>query len=120
MNQVSLMGRITQEPEIRYGQSGTAVAKYYLAVPKISKGAKGVDFIQCVSFGKTAETIGNYVVKGQQLGISGRLDTGKYNTNEGDTRYYTQVVTSDVTFGAKPKSQQSFASSSFADEEIPF
>jgi single-strand DNA-binding protein len=119
MNHVSLMGRITQQPEISYSQKGTAVAKYCLAVPKISNGGKSAAFINCISFGKIAETIGNYVTKGQQIGVSGRLDTGKYTTG-GTTRYYTQVIVPNITFGAKAKSQKNFANSTFADEEIPF
>ncbi|WP_371367828.1 Single-stranded DNA-binding protein B [Sporomusa rhizae] len=115
MNQVSLVGRLAQEPEIFYSKEGKAVAKYRLAVPKMNK--KEADFIQCVSFGKTAETIGNYVTKGQQIGVTGRIDTGKYTTREGQTRYYTQVIVPTFTFGAKP---QTSSHSTPISEEIPF
>ncbi len=118
MNQVNLVGRLAQEPEIFYSKEGKAVAKYRLAVPKRIKGETGADFIQCVSFGKIAETIGNYVTKGQQIGVTGRIDTGKYTTREGNTRYYTQVIVPSFTFGARP--QASTRGTPPVTEEIPF
>ena len=118
MNQVSLVGRLTREPEVFYSQAGKAVAKYCLAVPKRSKGETGADFINCVSFGKIAETIGNHVTKGQQIGVTGRMDPGKYTNKEGNTRYYPQVIVPSFTFGARP--QASTRNTPLDSEEIPF
>lgn len=118
MNQVSLVGRLAREPEVFYSQAGKAVAKYCLAVPKRSKDETGADFINCVSFGKIAETIGNHVTKGQQIGVTGRIDTGKYTTREGSTRYYTQVIVPNFTFGARPKATNQ--NTPLDSEEIPF
>lgn len=118
MNQVSLIGRLAQEPEISYTQAGKAVAKYCLAVAKRVNGENSADFISCVSFGKTAEAIGNYVTKGQQIGVTGRLDPGKYVNREGNTRYYPQVIVPNFTFGAKPR--QGFKENDWSEEEIPF
>jgi single-stranded DNA-binding protein len=58
------------------------------------------------------------VTKGQQIGITGRIDTGKYTTREGNTRYYTQVIVPNFTFGAKPKA--STKNATIPDEKIPF
>jgi single stranded DNA-binding protein (ssb) len=118
MNQVSLVGRLAREPEVFYSQAGKAVAKYCLAVQKRIKGETSADFIDCVSFGKTAETIGNHATKGQQLCVTGRIDTGKYTTREGNTRYYTQVIVPNFTFGARPKA--SSRNTPLDSEEIPF
>jgi single-strand DNA-binding protein len=120
MNQVNLVGRLAQEPEVFYSKAGKAVVRYCLAVPKIKNGERGADFIQCVSFGKTAETIGNYVTKGQQIGVSGRFDPGKFTDKEGVTRYYPQVIVPSFTFGVKPNIQQAAAANALPDEEIPF
>lgn len=118
MNQVSLVGRLTREPEVFYSKDGKAVARYCLAVPKWIKGETSADYIQCVSFGRKAETIGNHVTKGQQIGVTGRIDTGKYTTRDGNTRYYTQVIVPDFTFGARPKA--STQNTQLDSEEIPF
>ena len=68
MNKIILLGRLTKDPEIRYTPSGACVAQFTLAVdrPYTKDGSREADFIPCVTWGKTSETIGNYVHKGQR------------------------------------------------------
>ena len=104
MNNVVLLGRLTKDPELRYLSSGnnTAVTRFTLAVDRqLSKEKKAemesrnqptADFINCKAWGKTAETIANYVTKGKLVGVSGRIETGSYEAKDGTRRYTTEVV----------------------------
>lgn len=97
MNHVTLIGRLTRDPEVRYGaQSQSAVAKFSLAVDRGGKD-KGADFINCTAFGKTAELIERYTSKGKQLAVQGRIQTGKYE-KDGRTIYTTDVVVDRIEF----------------------
>lgn len=98
MNTVVLIGRLTRDPEIRYiPQSETAVANFTLAVDRPIK-EKTADFIRIVAFGKTAELVERFLVKGRLVGVQGRIQTGSYKTKEGDTRYTTEVYAERVEF----------------------
>lgn len=107
MNNVSLLGRLTRDPELKYTQSGTAVTRITVAVDRgLSKEKKQAaqannqptaDFINCVGWGKTAELISNYFSKGNQIGIVGRIQTGSYEKN-GQTVYTTDVVINSISF----------------------
>lgn len=101
MNVITLVGRITSDPEIRYGQSGVAVANFTLAVPRLYKDNDGnevTDFIRVVAFKKQAENIGKYVQKGRRLSVSGSLYTNKYQTKDGDNRISYEVNAREVEF----------------------
>ena len=107
MNNVVLIGRLTRDPELRYIQSGTAVAKFGLAVDKgLSKDKKQemesnnqptADFINITVWGKMAENCATYLVKGRLVGIQGRIQTGSYD-KEGVRVYTTEVVAQNVEF----------------------
>ena len=108
MNKVILIGRLTKDPEIRNTQSGTAVARYSLAVPRQFKSANGqqeTDFINCICFGKTAEFATKYLQKGTKIAIEGRLQTGSYQKKDGSRAYTTDVVVDQVEFCEKRNSQ---------------
>ena len=91
MNKVVLMGRLTKDPELRFAAgSGTAVSRFAVAVDRKKKD-DGADFINCVAFGKTAETISQYLVKGRQILIEGNIRTGSYENDEGKKIYTTNV-----------------------------
>lgn len=108
MNKVMLMGRLTKDPEVRTGES-TTVAKYTLAVNRKFKkdGEPTADFINCVSFGKTAEFAEKYFRKGMQVAISGRIQTGSYTNKDGNKVYTTDVVVEEQEFAeSKAASQQ--------------
>lgn len=80
MNLVVLIGRLTRDPELKFGQSGKAYSRFSLAVDRpFSKGE--ADFINCVAFGKTAELIGEYLRKGRKVAVNGRLQMNRYEVN---------------------------------------
>ena len=98
MNKVILIGRTVADPELRYAAgSGTAVCKFTLAITRQFKKDE-TDFINCVAFGKIAETIAQYVLKGRQVAISGSIRTGSYENNAGNKIYTTDVVLDGFEF----------------------
>ena len=104
VNSVNLFGRLVRDVELKYTQSGTAVAKFTTAVDRDNKkklkeqGQPTADFISCIAWGKTAELIGKYFSKGSQIGVTGRLQTGSYTKQDGSKVYTTDVVADKVTF----------------------
>lgn len=111
MNKVILMGRLTRDPEVRYsaGESGTAIARYTLAVDRRFKrdGEATADFISCVSFGRTAEFAEKYFRQGLKIIVSGRIQTGSYTNRDGQKVYTTEVVVEEQEFAeGKNFSQQ--------------
>lgn len=101
MNSVNLIGRLSNSPEIRHTANNQVVCRFTLAVTRRFKNEAGdyeTDFINCVAFSKTAELIGNYVEKGQQLAVEGRIQTGSYTAQDGSKRYTTDVVVENITF----------------------
>jgi len=102
MNSVILVGRLTRKPELRYSNSGnqTAIARFSIAVdrPFSRDQEKTADFINIVVFGKQAENCERYLDKGRQVAVQGRIQTGSYKTQTGETRYTTDVVADRVEF----------------------
>ena len=102
MNKVILMGRLTRDPEVRYsaGENALAIARYTLAVDRRFKrdGEATADFINCVSFGRTAEFAEKYFRQGIKIAISGRIQTGSYTNREGQKVYTTEVVVEEQKF----------------------
>lgn len=98
MNKVVLIGRTTKSPELRYAPgTGTAVCRFTLALNRPYKKDE-TDFINCVAFGKIAETIAQYVLKGRQVAITGSIRTGSYENNAGNKIYTTDVVLDGFEF----------------------
>lgn len=98
MNKVILIGRLTKDPELSYAAgSGVAIARFTLAVNRPFKRDEA-DFINCVAFNKTAETIGQYLVKWRQIAVSGNIRTGSYDAQDGTKRYTTDVVVEGFEF----------------------
>ncbi len=96
MNKVILVGRLGQDPESRSLPSGDAVANFSLATNEIYNDKSGqqkdiTEWHRCVAFGKTADYINNYVRKGRQVYVEGRLKTKKWTDRENQTRYTTEV-----------------------------
>ena len=95
MNKVVLIGRLTKDPELRFTPgTGAAVTTLTLAVDKYNTktGQKEADFIPVVIWGKQAESAANYLTKGRQAAISGRIQTRSYDGKDGAKRYVTEVV----------------------------
>ena len=122
MNNVSLTGRLTREPELRYGgqDNSTAITRFTLAVDD----GKDTDFINIKCFGRTAEWAQKWLSKGSRVEVTGKIKTGS-------KVYYTEVVANSVGFGeskaeAEARGQQLPESDGFmnipegADEELPF
>lgn len=109
MNSVNLIGRLARDPELRYTQSGIAVCSFVLAVRNPYKqdedGNYGADFINCVAWQVPAELIAESHRKGDQLAITGRIQTRSYENNDGDTVWVTEVNAESVHF-IKPKDDQ--------------
>lgn len=97
MNSVSLAGRLTSDPQTKMTSSDLMIASFTLAVDRKGKD-KGADFIPCKAFGKTAETIAQYVKKGSMIGITGRIQTGSYDAKDGTKRYTTDVMVNEFYF----------------------
>lgn len=131
MNKVILVGRLTQDPEIRYTQTGKAVASFTLAVNRfVSQGKSEADFIPIVVWDKLAEVCGNNLTKGQRLLVEGRLQIRSYEGNDGQKRRVAEVVAQNIEFlerkqaaegsGGKDFNVNSFGADVFPEEEIPF
>ena len=104
MNVTLLIGRLVKDAELKYLEgSGVAVAKITLAVDNYNSktGEKGADFIPVVVYGKQAENLAQYTLKGSQIAIEGRIKTGSYDAKDGTKRYTTEVVASKVQFLSK-------------------
>ena len=110
MNKVILMGRLTRDPEVRYsaGESGTAIARYTLAVDRRFKrdGEATADFISCVSFGRTAEFAEKYFRQGLKVLVAGHIQTGSYTNNSGQKVYTTDVIVEEQEFAEGKNSSQ--------------
>lgn len=108
MNKVVLIGRLTKDPELRFTPgTGSAVTTLTLAVDRYNTktGQREADFIPVVIWGKQAESAANYLSKGSQAAISGRIQTRSYDAKDGTKRYVTEVVADDIQFldGSKNK-----------------
>ena len=138
MNKVILIGRLARDPEIRYTQSGKAVASFSLAVSRRVRnpqdGQQTADFIPIVAWEKLAEICGNNLIKGSQIMVEGRMQVRNYDAQDGSKRYVTEVVAQDIEFmGSKPNGSDGkqgnesslggasqFGGEVMPDEEIPF
>ena len=113
MNNVSLVGRLTRDPEIKATNSGSSYARFSIAVDRRGKDA-GTDFINIVAFGKTSEFIERYFRKGQRIGINGRIQTGSYEGKDGKKVYTFDVIAENVEF-VESKSASASATPANAD-----
>lgn len=102
INNVVLVGRLVRDPEMRYTQNGVAVTRFRIAVdrpsPRDEAGNRQTDFIDIVTWRKTAELCGQYLAKGAPVGIEGRIQTGTYTTSDGQQRQRFEVQAYRVSF----------------------
>ena len=127
MNKVILMGRLTRDPEMRYTQgNNTAVCSFSLAVNRRFKqeGQPDADFINVTAWAKTAEFVGKYFTKGQQVGVIGRIQTRNYDDKDGKKVYVTEVVAEEVYFADSKKEPNATTSEGFmvveGEGDLPF
>ncbi|MBS7578382.1 MULTISPECIES: single-stranded DNA-binding protein [unclassified Enterococcus] len=95
INNVVLVGRLTKDPELKYTGSGIATASFTLAVNRQFKnqaGEREADFIRCIIWRQAAENFANWAKKGALIGVTGRIQTGSYENNQGQRVYTTDVV----------------------------
>ncbi|QQZ58932.1 single-stranded DNA-binding protein [Paenibacillus sonchi] len=101
LNQVVLIGRLTKEAELRYTPAGVAVAQFTLAVDRPftnQGGEREADFIPVVVWKTVAENVANYLNKGSQVAVTGRIQIRNYENNEGRRVYVTEVIGQNVQF----------------------
>jgi single-strand DNA-binding protein len=132
LNKVILIGRLTRDPEVRYTQSGKAVTTFDIAVDRSVANAQGqreTDFIPIVTWGKLAETCGNYLNKGRLVSVDGRLQIRSYEAQDGQKRRVAEVVAEGVRFLDRGKETSGGNTAStgaavsgdvFPDDDIPF
>lgn len=95
INNITLVGRLTRDPDLRYTSNGQAVATFNLAVNRNFTNASGereADFPNCVIWRKQAENLANYARKGMLIGVTGRIQTRNYENQQGQRVYVTEVV----------------------------
>ena len=119
MNNVQLVGRLTRDPEIRYANSGTTIARFSTACDRRFKreGEPDADFISCIAFGKTAEFIEKWFHKGNRIGLIGRIQTGSYTKEDGTKAYTTDVIVESVEFVESKSSGQSTENGNKDDQD---
>ena len=135
MNNVSLLGRVVRDIELRYTGNGTAVANFTIAVDRRFKNANGeydADFIDIVVWRQSAEFVSKYFKKGSPIAVVGNIQTRNYENSEGRKVYVTEVVADNVGFVPRDNSQQQsqqqnqqtnnnpFANADFNSNENPF
>ena len=125
MNRVSLIGRPTKEINLKFtANSGLAVARFTIAVDNYNSKTKekGADFIPIVVFGKRAETISQYVDKGNQVAIAGHLHTGSYEDKDGNKHYTMEVIadTVELLYNKKKSDTADKDMTPVTDDDIPF
>ena len=122
MNKVVLMGRLTRDPELRFAAgSGKGVCRFTVAINRQFKRDES-DFINCVAFGKTGETISEHFAKGNRIALTGNIRTGSYEAQDGTKRYTTDVVVASFEF-IETKNSTSNSDDSFGagipDDVVP-
>jgi len=114
MNKIVLIGRLSQEPEIRQTASGITTCTFNIAVNRRftnQEGEREADFFRVVTWRGLAENVGKYCSKGKQVAVEGRVQNRTYEAEDGTTRYVTEVVADNVEFlgssnGSNPQSDE--------------
>lgn len=139
VNKAILIGRLGKDPEVKYTPSGTAIANFTIATSENYKDKEGqkqerTEWHRIVVFGKLAEISGEYLAKGKQVYIEGRIQTRSWDDKDGNKRYMTEIVANTVQFldsggkraggekGEESSHQPSSHSSpgDYAEEDVPF
>ena len=115
LNHITIMGRLTRDPELRRTGSGIAVASFTVAVDRDFGGRDGgekeTDFIDCVAWRQTGEFVSKYFTKGSMIVVSGRLQIRNWTDKEGNKRRSAEVVADNVYFGESKRDSDSGNSS---------
>lgn len=119
MNNVSLIGRLTKDPEVRYttGNEPKAVATMTIAIDRPTSGEKKADFPRVIAWGRIAENCEKYLHKGSQVGVTGSIQTGSYE-KDGRTVFTTDVLARNIEFLTRAESTKGDAPTPVA-EDVP-
>ena len=98
VNKVILVGNLGSDPELRQTQSGTSVANFNVATSETVKGEKKTEWHKVVTWGRTAENCSEYLRKGSQVYLEGKIQTRQWDDKDGNKRYATEIVAFNVTF----------------------
>lgn len=129
LNQVTLMGRLTRDPELKYTSANKPVTSFRLAVDRDYKGDNAADFITCVAWDKTAEMVSRYYRKGERMVVNGRIQTRNWVDSDGSNRSATEVVVDRAYFveskargdvAHSPEPNDKLAEIGNDDGELPF
>ncbi len=140
VNKVILVGNVGKNPEIKYTASGAAIANFTLATAeswndkKTGEKVEKTEWHRLVAFQRLAEIIGEYVVKGSQVYIEGKLQTRKWQDSNGQDRWTTEIVANDLQMlggksqaeskpsdgGFRKQPEKPVTQNDFADDDIPF
>ncbi len=108
MNKVILMGRLTRDPEMRYGQNGNGVASFSIAVDRRFKreGQPEADFFNCTAFGKQGEFVEKYLKKGTKVVLDGEIQQNNYTNKDGQEVRSYQIITNTIEFAESKNAAQ--------------
>lgn len=123
LNNATIMGRFTSDPELRFTNSNTPVVSFTLACDRDIKDADGnkkVDFLDCVAYRTTAEFISKNFVKGQQTVVSGRLQIRDWTDKNGNKRRNTDIAVKHIYFADSKKTENAIAELPDDDEPLPW
>ena len=125
LNHITIMGRLTRDPELRRTGSGIAVASFTVAVDRDFGGRDGgekeTDFIDCVAWRQTGEFVSKYFTKGRMIVVSGRLQIRSWTDKEGNKRRTAEVVADNCYFGDsnKREGEGSYAAPAYGSYSAP-
>jgi single-strand DNA-binding protein len=118
LNNITIMGRLTRDPELRRTASGIAVASFCVAVdrdwPNKETGERETDFINCAAWRQTGEFVSKYFTKGSMIVVSGRLQIKKWTDHNGMNHYDAEIVADNVYFGESKRDKDANASTNTA------
>ena len=122
MNRIILMGRLTRDPEVRYGGvNNTAVARYSIAVARRFKreGEPDADFFNLVSFAKQGDFVEKYLRKGTKIVVEGELRNNNYTNKDGQMVYNVEIVTSNIEFAESKSAQTNNTQDEYVPDPMP-
>lgn len=124
LNRITIMGRLTRDPELRQTQTGINVANFTVAVDRDLKnkqtGERETDFIDCVAWAHTADFLSKYFAKGSMAVVSGRLQIRSWTDAEGSKRRNAEVVADNIYFGDSKSESQPATPAPEITDDLPF
>jgi len=122
LNHITIMGRLTRDPELRQTQSQASVARFTLAVDRDFGGRDGsekqTDFLTCVAWRQTAEFVSKYFQKGSMAVVSGRLQINSWTDRDGNKRETPEIVVDNIYFGESRRSQSEGSGNTYGSQSF--